>query len=117
MLNAKGTPQTFVIGDIHGAYRALRQCFDRSGFRPASDHLICLGDVADGWPDTKTCIDDLLKIKNMTYLLGNHDLLTLEWMGGRVKSHVTMRRAYGDASPRASGTSGRCAPTCAASVS
>ena len=80
MLNAKGMPRTFVVGDIHGAYRALRQCFDRSRFQAESDHLICLGDVADGWPETKACIDELLKVKNLTYLLGNHDLYTLEWM-------------------------------------
>ncbi len=45
--------RTFVIGDIHGAYRALRQCLDRADFDYESDHLICLGDVCDGWPDTK----------------------------------------------------------------
>lgn len=72
--------RTFVIGDIHGAYRALRQCLDRSLFDYENDHLICLGDVADGWPETKACIDELLKIKNLVYILGNHDLWTREWM-------------------------------------
>ncbi len=72
--------KTFVIGDIHGAYRALRQCMDRSGFDYKNDHLICLGDVCDGWPETKESIDDLLKIKNLTYLLGNHDFWALQWM-------------------------------------
>lgn len=73
-------PRTFVIGDIHGAYRALRQCLDRASFNYREDHLICLGDVADGWPDTRACIEELLRIKNLTHLLGNHDLYTLEWM-------------------------------------
>lgn len=72
--------RTFVIGDIHGAYRALRQCLERSDFDYDKDHLISLGDVADGWPETSHCIDELLKIKNLTYLMGNHDLWALEWM-------------------------------------
>lgn len=72
--------KTFVIGDIHGAYRALRQCLERSRFDYENSHLICLGDVCDGWPETKESIDELLKIKNLKYLLGNHDFWTLHWM-------------------------------------
>ena len=68
------------MGDIHGAYRALRQCLDRSGFDHDSDQLIFLGDVADGWPETKECVDALLKIRNLIYIFGNHDFWTLEWM-------------------------------------
>lgn len=70
----------FVLGDIHGAYRALRQCLDRSGFDYASDHLIFLGDVCDGWPETRESIDELMRIKHLTCLLGNHDQLALPWM-------------------------------------
>ncbi|MFZ5999833.1 MAG: metallophosphoesterase [Bacteroidota bacterium] len=69
----------FVMGDIHGAYRALRQCLDRTHFDYEQDQLICLGDVCDGWPETKQCIDELLKIKNLTFILGNHDFHTLQW--------------------------------------
>lgn len=68
------------MGDIHGAYRALIQCLDRSNFDYQLDHLICLGDVCDGWPETKRCLDELLKIKHLTYILGNHDTWTLDWM-------------------------------------
>lgn len=70
----------FVIGDIHGAYRALRQCLAKADFDYETDHLICLGDVADGWPETRDSIDELLRIKNLTYILGNHDWWTLQWM-------------------------------------
>jgi serine/threonine protein phosphatase 1 len=72
--------RTFVMGDIHGAHRALTQCLERSAFNYESDKLIFLGDVADGWPETKACVDKLLKIKNLVYVLGNHDWWTLEWM-------------------------------------
>jgi serine/threonine protein phosphatase 1 len=54
--------RTFVIGDIHGAYRALRQCLQKAAFNYSNDHLICLGDVCDGWPETRESIDELLKI-------------------------------------------------------
>jgi serine/threonine protein phosphatase 1 len=70
----------FVVGDIHGAYPALIQCLQRSDFNYEKDTLICLGDVADGWPETKSCINELRKIKNLVYVLGNHDFWTLEWM-------------------------------------
>jgi serine/threonine protein phosphatase 1 len=67
------------MGDVHGAYRALRQCLERSAFDFNHDSLIHLGDVCDGWPETRQCIDELMKIKNLTYLLGNHDFHTLQW--------------------------------------
>lgn len=70
----------FVIGDIHGAYRALIQCMERSAFDRDHDELICLGDVCDGWPETNRCIDELLRIKHLTYILGNHDTWLLKWM-------------------------------------
>lgn len=72
--------RTFVIGDIHGAFRALVQCLERSGFDYEKDHLISLGDVCDGWPETKQAIDELRKVKSLTYILGNHDYWTLQWM-------------------------------------
>lgn len=72
--------RTFVIGDIHGAHKALMQCLERSQFDYTNDHLICLGDVCDGWPETRHAIEELMTIKNLTYLLGNHDFWTLEWM-------------------------------------
>lgn len=72
--------RTFVVGDIHGAYRALRQCLERASFNYTKDTLICLGDVSDGWPQTKECIEELLKVRNLVYILGNHDTWTREWM-------------------------------------
>jgi serine/threonine protein phosphatase 1 len=69
----------FVMGDIHGAHRALQQCLQRASFDYEHDFLICLGDVCDGWPDTKECIDELMKIRNRVFILGNHDFHTLQW--------------------------------------
>ncbi len=71
--------KTFVIGDIHGAYKALVQCFERSGFDHDKDRLIVLGDVCDGYPEVRRCIDEMLKIEHCDYIIGNHDLWALDW--------------------------------------
>ena len=71
--------KTFCIGDIHGAYLALMQCLDLSGFDYAKDRLIVLGDVCDGYPQVHLCIDELLKITHCDYILGNHDVWALAW--------------------------------------
>lgn len=72
----------FVMGDLHGAYKALVQCLERAKFNKEDDELICLGDVADGWPEVKECFDELLTIKNLTFILGNHDQWLLFWAKG-----------------------------------
>ena len=45
--------KTFAIGDIHGAYKAMMQCFERSKFDYKKDRLIVMGDVCDGYPDVR----------------------------------------------------------------
>ena len=37
--------RTLVVGDIHGAYKALLQVLERACFNPQTDTLIALGDV------------------------------------------------------------------------
>ena len=87
MTQESATSRVYVIGDIHGAYHALRQCLERSHFDYDNDRLICLGDVADGWPDTKRSIDELMRVKHLIYILGNHDWWTLEWMlSGKIET-------------------------------
>lgn len=63
----------FVMGDLHGAYIALLQCLKRSGFDYENDILIQLGDVADGHPQVYECVEELLKIKHLISIRGNHD--------------------------------------------
>ena len=80
--------KTFVMGDIHGAYKALVQCFERSGFDYQKDRLIVLGDVCDGYAEVKQCIDELLKIKHCDYIIGNHDLWALDWATRGIKEDI-----------------------------
>lgn len=70
----------FVIGDIHGGYLALKQCLKRANFDYENDTLIQLGDVSDGWSQTPLVVEELLKIKNLIALRGNHDAWTLEFL-------------------------------------
>lgn len=72
--------KTFVMGDIHGAAKAIPQCFERSGFDPKTDELIFLGDVADGYPETREAVDLLLECENLVHILGNHDDWFRTWV-------------------------------------
>ena len=69
----------FVIGDIHGMPGALKQCLDRSGFNKEKDTLICLGDVCDRGLHVRESIEELLSIKNLIFVMGNHDMWFLDW--------------------------------------
>lgn len=73
-------PKTFVIGDIHGGFKALQQCFERSGFDPIEDTLISLGDIADGWSEVPECVELLLSCKNLIPIKGNHDDWAHQWL-------------------------------------
>ncbi len=98
----------FVIGDIHGTYKALIQCLQRSSFDYENDMLICLGDVCDGWPETKEAVEELLKIKHLVMILGNHDYWTLEYAKTSIADPTWLRcggdntlESYNSAVPRA----------------
>lgn len=65
--------RTFVMGDIHGAHKALVQCLERSGFNREEDTLIQLGDVCDGWNEVYECVEELFSIRNLVPIRGNHD--------------------------------------------
>lgn len=71
--------KTFVIGDVHGNHRALLQCLEKSGFDKENDKLISLGDIADGWSEVSECVDELLSIKNLICIRGNHDVWCYDW--------------------------------------
>lgn len=71
--------RTLVVGDIHGAARALDQVLDRAGFS-SEDRLIQLGDVCDGWSEVPQVVETLLGIKNLIAIRGNHDQGAIDWM-------------------------------------
>jgi serine/threonine protein phosphatase 1 len=63
----------FVIGDIHGNIEKLLSCLQQVTFDYENDILISLGDIVDRGSDSYACIEELLKIKNLIPIRGNHD--------------------------------------------
>lgn len=63
----------FVIGDIHGEYERLIACLKDVDFDYENDQLIQLGDVVDRGAKSYEVVEELLKIKNLIAIRGNHD--------------------------------------------
>lgn len=80
--------RTLVVGDIHGAYKALLQVLERSGFDKEKDKLICLGDVVDGWSESIEVIRELASIKNLVYIIGNHDQWFIDFLIYGIKEYM-----------------------------
>ena len=74
--------KTFVIGDIHGRLEALKEVLKKSNFNYVEDKLIILGDIVDGGYNTNECVEELLKITNIVFIIGNHD----EWFMKHIRS-------------------------------
>jgi serine/threonine protein phosphatase 1 len=78
---------TIAIGDVHGNRAALDDLLTRlEGELEATDTVVFLGDYIDRGPDSKGCIDRILRLRaespaTVVTLLGNHEdglLRTLE---------------------------------------
>lgn len=80
--------RTFVIGDIHGALKAIKQVI--SSIKPReTDTLLFLGDYVDGWPESAQVIEFLIELEgrhNCIFLKGNHDFDCESWLGGNPDS-------------------------------
>ncbi len=63
----------YVVGDIHGNYNALKQVLKKAKFDYSKDELIIIGDVVDGYNCSYEVVEELLKIKNKVFIIGNHD--------------------------------------------
>lgn len=76
--------RTLVMGDIHGAYRALEQVLERCKFDPEKDRLIQLGDLCDGWSETWEVVEYFRKLKRdypqHIFIRGNHDVWLHDWL-------------------------------------
>ena len=73
---------TYVIGDVHGGKKALVQLINKLALSP-KDHLIFLDDYCDGWSESAETLLYLMKLRKVqpcTFIKGNHNALTLEWL-------------------------------------
>lgn len=74
--------KTFVIGDIHGGLRALKQVLERASVT-ANDTLIFLGDFVDGWSESAGVIDYVMQLaeqQHCIFIKGNHDAWCEDWL-------------------------------------
>lgn len=87
----------FVIGDIHGAYKALNQVLDRANLKK-DDRLIFLGDYVDGWSESSKVIQRLIELSNThdcLFIRGNHDALFQEWLETKTENRLWLRNGGG----------------------
>jgi serine/threonine protein phosphatase 1 len=74
--------RTLVIGDVHGAYLALKQVI-KTAKVTNQDTLIFLGDYVDGWSQSAEVIDYLIQLNatnHCVFIRGNHDTWCEEWL-------------------------------------
>lgn len=72
----------FVIGDIHGGLKALKEILNKPNLI-STDQLIFLGDYVDGWSESPQVIDYLISLSkkyNCVFIKGNHDDLLLNYL-------------------------------------
>lgn len=79
-------PKTYVIGDIHGALKAVHQILERAPIQK-EDTLIFLGDYVDGWSESGQVIDFMIELEkkyNCILIKGNHDVLLLDYFNTNI---------------------------------
>ena len=80
--------RTLVCGDIHGARKALVQVLNRADYAPNEDRIVFIGDVADGWPEVAETFHDVCSMKNIIYIIGNHDWWLLDYFKRGAKPSI-----------------------------
>jgi serine/threonine protein phosphatase 1 len=73
---------TFVIGDIHGGLKALKQVLHNASVKQG-DKLIFLGDYVDGWSESPQVIDFIQLLRRdfqCICIRGNHDDLLMNYL-------------------------------------
>lgn len=72
---------TYVVGDLHGQVRILKELLSKLDFSPAKDHLIAVGDVIDRGEHTGELIQFLFSGAQegwFSSVRGNHEEVLLE---------------------------------------
>ena len=72
----------FVIGDIHGGLKALKQVLEKAAVS-TNCTLIFLGDYVDGWSESAQVLEfviNLSKQQHCIFIKGNHDVWCEDWL-------------------------------------
>lgn len=85
--------KTFVMGDSHGAHKAVQQALKKAQYDPTRDKLIVLGDTQDGWSQAPELTEMYMKLETICkdrfiYILGNHDSAFIEWYDEGCRKHI-----------------------------
>lgn len=70
--------RVIAIGDVHGCSRELNELLEKLEIG-SEDQLVFLGDLVNRGPHTRGVLDCVRKLKNATFLLGNHELRLLNF--------------------------------------
>ena len=74
--------RTVVIGDIHGAYKALKQLLEKANL-PKDTKYIFVGDYVDGWSESAEVVSYLIDFSeknDCVFIRGNHDELLYNYL-------------------------------------
>lgn len=69
---------TYVVADIHGRRDAFYEMLDKINFK-ADDKMYILGDVLDRGPDGLKLLLEIMDMKNVEMIIGNHEQMALEY--------------------------------------
>jgi len=76
----------FAIGDIHGCLDKLEELIGKIPADPRKDRLVFLGDYIDRGTQSREVVDYVINLKhtykNIFYLMGNHELMFLNYLEG-----------------------------------
>ncbi|NGZ77600.1 metallophosphoesterase family protein [Saccharibacillus alkalitolerans] len=71
--------RTLAISDIHGELDLFERLLDKTGYDPASDQLVLLGDYIDRGPQSMRTLERVMELRaaGAVALMGNHEDLML----------------------------------------
>ena len=91
---------TYVCSDIHGQYELYKRMLKKIHFNN-DDHLYIIGDIIDRGPASMPIFKDIIKRKNVTCMMGNHEMMMIDhleenyerdyWFNGNNKGQFTMQ--------------------------
>lgn len=81
------------MGDIHGQYEKMMRVLDKSGYDPAVDRLILLGDYVDRGFQSDLVVHEVKNLveKGALALYGNHEDLMIKALAGRFGGHADLQ--------------------------
>ena len=71
---------TYVIGDVHGCFDQFISLLDKIDYNSQNDKIILTGDLVNRGPESLAVLNYCMEDKNITSVLGNHDLYLLYLM-------------------------------------